>query len=127
MEYFWTLHADGGGISAPLCCQTTGPILDPKVVFNNPEDKLSEHFENVFYKDLMTSKVRSKVNFVNACHCWLRRKKQPYHIVSRPMKWHESYLKYQLLSIFLSFFCDLMSSQGHQRSRNAKIIFTMIC
>ena len=67
----------GGGRPPRAICQTTGPILGPKTVFDNPGHQLSEYIANLYLK--VTENVAAQVigQIFTICHRWLRRAKWP--------------------------------------------------
>ena len=79
-------HCGGGGVSLSIAiCQTTGPIIYPKMAFDSPNLGLVEYVVNLYLDaiDDVTGPVKVNCFF---CHCWFRPAKQPYHIEIKPMK-----------------------------------------
>ena len=98
MEYSRTLPADGGGgrFSPRAICQTTGPILDPKMAFDSTGLELSE-YPAKFCLKVADDVTGVKEQFFAFCHCWLRRAKQTYQIEIKSMERHELCLRYFLV------------------------------
>ena len=92
-----TLSGDRGGGGArfgPLAiCQTPGPIVDPKTVFDRSGNEVLEYVAKFYlnHTDDVTVRVKREIFY---CHCRLRRAKRPYHIEIKSMERHGTYLGY---------------------------------